>query len=284
MHVVVCIKPSIESSRITYDPRSGAPIRPVDVRVSERDAVALQAALDIKERQGARVTTLSIGDETAGSLLEQTLRAGADRAVRLWHQDDGEPLDTWAAATAGATAVTTLGADLVICAAHSDDLASEFFPAALAAAAQFDLGSRVLSLTLDDGALELVQKLEGGWRARHRIRIPAVIAVENDLTRARHHAVLGRIYRAGLMRQVEVWTPDTVGLAGLPLPLVREMELALPRPRTRVAAPQTSRVSAKDRLRRKKTPAGPQSTQEVLAGAPDHVARQLLERFAKWLA
>ncbi len=284
MHVLVCLKASVPSSAIVYDPHSGAPLRPVDAVVSGRDAVALQAALDLKRRPGARVTALCVGDSRADDVLRHALLAGADRAIRLWQREGDAALDTWAAATVAAAAMIRLAGDLAFCAAQSEDFGDEFFPAVLAAGADCELISRVVSLTPGDGGLEAVQKLEGGWRAGHRARLPAVVAVEPEFTRVRHHAVLGRVYRAGLERAVEVWTAEDVGLREWPRPLVTEIELALPRGRTRAVQPAAAQVSAKDRLRRKKAPAAEPAEASAWDGPADVVARRLLETFSQWLS
>src|SRR3990170_7224889 len=111
MNIVVCIKPTIESSNISYDSQSGKPVRPTNVILSEAELVSLQTAFDQKKQHGAQITALSIADESADPLLYQALRAGADRAVRLWYPEDGEPLDTYAAASAAAAAATALEAN-----------------------------------------------------------------------------------------------------------------------------------------------------------------------------
>ncbi|CAG4884792.1 protein of unknown function [Georgfuchsia toluolica] len=283
MKIIVCIKPSINSSDISYDLRSGAPVRPAHTMLSEAEWAALQTALDKKNQYDAHVTVLSVADESANPLLYQALRAGANRAVRLWHLEDGEPLDTYAAATAAAAATTTLAADLVICATRSADLGSGFFPAAIAAAAHFELISGVLSLSFKNGVFDAVQKLDGGWRAAHRVQFPAVIAVEPEITRIRHNTVLGRTYRVGLAGEVETWTPEMVGLAEMPRSLLREMDLSLPRIRARVASPGNKRVSSMDLLRRKNKD-GAESKQTKLVGTPESVAEELLGLFGKWQA
>ncbi|MCX7058846.1 MAG: hypothetical protein NTZ79_17190, partial [Proteobacteria bacterium] len=134
MNIVVCIKPTIDSSGISYDSFSGAPVRPVNRMLSESEWAALQIALDQKKLHGAKVTVLSVADESVNPLLHKTLRAGSDRAVRLWYPAGGDSLDTYAAATAAAAAATTLEADVVICATRSADLGSGCLPAAMAAA------------------------------------------------------------------------------------------------------------------------------------------------------
>ncbi|MFY9327176.1 MAG: hypothetical protein WAO76_04030 [Georgfuchsia sp.] len=283
MKIVVCIKPTMELSSITYDTQSGKPVRSADVMLSDTELAALQAAFDQKKQLGAQITVLSVADERSDPLLRQALLAGADRAIRLWHSDSGEPLDTYAAASAAAAAATTLDADLVICGVRSADMGSEFFPITLATAAHYELVPRVLSVVYDDGKFNLIQKLDNGWRTRQRVKSPAVIAVETEITRIRHNTVLGRTYRAGLVRDVERWTPQSIGLNEMPGSLIHEMDLSLPRVRRRVSAPETKRVSAIDLLRRKKQD-GAESKQQKLVGSPENIAKELLGLIKKWSA
>jgi len=285
MNIIVCLKPNVESTAMSYDPRTGVPILPASYSLAEQDAVALQLALDLRQTAAASITALSIAGDNATPLLEQALQLGADRAVRLWQGDDSQPIDTWVAGNAAGSVARTLEATLVICGARSDDIGDEFFAAALAAAANFELVVRAIALTRgEQGTLNVVQKLESGWRISHFLQCPAVIAVEAETTRARHNTILGRAYRAGLARPVESWEAEDAGFAVWPLALVEEVELALPRARAKAVKPQMRKVSAKDRLRRKKKTEDTGSTQQTLAGAPDSVAEQLLGLFKKWLA
>lgn len=283
MHIVVCLKPAVPAAAITYDPRSGAPLRPVERVTSLRDAVALQMAFDLQCVPGTSVTALAIADERADPLLRRALCAGATRAIRVWDADGGSAPDTWSAARVAGAALGVLDADLVLCGSQSDDLGDGYFPAALAAGAGCELLVRALSVVVGDHGVEAVQKIEGGWRVGSTLRLPAVVAVEPEATRLRHHAVLGRVYRAGLARAVEVWGAADVGLAVWPAPLLEELELALPRARTRAAPAAAAKLSAKDRLKRKKAPVAEEAAPVAWDGPPDVVARQLLERIAQWL-
>lgn len=283
MHIVVCLRPAVPAAAVTYDPHTGAPRRPVDTVLGTRDAVALQTALDLRHA-GGRVTALAVADERADPLLHHALRSGAGRAIRIWHSDGGAPLDSWAAATTAAAALVRLEADLTLCASHSDDLANGYFPAVLATGAGCALLSRVVSLVATAGGVEAVEKLERGWRARSATRLPAVAAVEPELARLRHQAVLGRVYRTGLGRPIEVWGPAELGLPALPAPLLEEVELTLPRARARAAPAAAVQLSAKDRLRRKKPAAAEAAAEPVSWDGPvDRVAKQLLERMTQWL-
>jgi len=251
--------------------------------LSDADLAALQTAFDQKQPLGAQVTALSIADERAEPLLHQALLAGADRAIRLWHSNSSATLDTHAAASAAAAAATTLKADLVICGVRSADIGSGFFPIALATVAQYELASRVLEIVWEGDKFNLIQKLENGWRTTQWVKAPAVLAVETEITRIRHNTVLGRTYRAGIARKLELWTPQSVGLDEMPRAMIQELDISLPRVRRRVAAPETKRVSALDLLRRKKSD-GADSKQQRLVGAPEKIAKELLELIKKWSA
>lgn len=283
MRIVVCIKPTIESSNVSYDSRSGKPIRPVNTTLSEIERAALQTALDQKHSNGAHVTALSVADKCSDPLLNQALLSGADRAIRLWYQHDGPPLDTHAAGRAAAAAAVALEADLVICATRSADTSSGFFPTTLAVTARYELITRVLSLSCENGVFRLVQKLDGGWRAAHHIGNRAVVAIEPEIARIRHTAVLSRSYRIGLTRDAETWMPESVGLDDMPRSLVEEVDLALPRVRTRASAVESKGMSSVDRLRRKKQD-GTESRQVKLGGSPEVVAKELLGFIQKWQA
>lgn len=263
-------------------------MRPAQVHVGETDDVALQAALDLRNRQGGTVTVASVGDERADACLQRCLERGADRALRIEYAPAGGETDTTVAAWLLAEIVRSERAELVFCASRSGDLGSGFFPYALASAAAYALVTGVIEFELAGASLTAVRKLERGWRERYRLELPVVIAVEDELVRPRHVAVLGRSHRQALSLSVECRSAPALNVDGKRSSALLETDLTLPQPRRRPVARNKPRGSSRDRLRRKRSAAtaegGEGSKQAVrLDGEPEDIAKQLVASIRGWL-
>lgn len=116
MHIIVCIKQVPDSTQVKVDPKTGTLIRAgVPSILNPYDHFALEKALEIKAKTGAKVTVLSMGPAQATAVLRLALALGADEGVLLSSRAFAGS-DTWATAYALAMAVKKIGAfDLVMC-------------------------------------------------------------------------------------------------------------------------------------------------------------------------
>jgi len=116
MNIIVCIKQVPDSTQVKVDPNTGTLIRAgVPSILNPYDHYALEQALAIKAKTGAKVTVLSMGPNQAVSVLRLALALGADEGVLLCDRAFAGS-DTWATAYALSTAVKKIGAyDLILC-------------------------------------------------------------------------------------------------------------------------------------------------------------------------
>ena len=182
------------------DPLTGA------LRASQRDRgpngselAALEHALRLAERWDARVVAASVAPAEADEMLRDALAAGAAQALRVeparWMARPrpsglvGGERES-AAALAAALRQHYGVPDLVLCGDVSADRATGSFPAFLAASlgAAQALGCVRLE-PLDEWALRVHRRLDGGRREVLIVRPPAVVSVE---------AAGVRLRRAGL--------------------------------------------------------------------------------------
>ena len=105
MHIIVCIKQVPDSTQVKVDPKTGTLIRAgVPSILNPYDHYALEKALEIKAKTGAKVTVLSMGPQQATAVLRLALALGADEGVLLSARAFAGS-DTWATAYALAMAV-----------------------------------------------------------------------------------------------------------------------------------------------------------------------------------
>lgn len=84
MHIVVCVKQVPDSAQIRVHPVTNRIMRQgVPAIINPFDLFALEEALRIKDRSGARVTVISMGPPAAEVALKKCLSFGADEAILL---------------------------------------------------------------------------------------------------------------------------------------------------------------------------------------------------------
>lgn len=82
MHIVVCVKQVPDSAQIRVHPVTNTIMRQgVPAIVNPFDLFALEEALRIKDKVGARVTVLSMGPPQADDALKKCLSFGADETI-----------------------------------------------------------------------------------------------------------------------------------------------------------------------------------------------------------
>ena len=84
MKIVVCLKQEPDTTADKIDPKTGTLIRDgVPSIINPEDKHALEAALQLKDNNGAEVTVLSMGPPQAKSALREALCMGADKAILI---------------------------------------------------------------------------------------------------------------------------------------------------------------------------------------------------------
>lgn len=116
MNIIVCIKQVPDSTQVKVDPKTGTLIRAgVPSILNPYDHFALEKALAIKAKTGAKVTVLSMGPAQATAVLRLAQALGADEGVLLSDRAFAGS-DTWATSYALATAIRKIGRyDLILC-------------------------------------------------------------------------------------------------------------------------------------------------------------------------
>src|SRR5438309_2281649 len=85
MKIVVAIKQVPARDSLLKVNSSGAWIEDADLsyEINEPDAYALEAGLQLREKQGGEVVVLCAGPDRAGQTIREALAKGADRAIHI---------------------------------------------------------------------------------------------------------------------------------------------------------------------------------------------------------
>lgn len=123
MNIIVCAKQVVDISEMKIDPGTKKPIlEGIPQKVSDIDKNALEEAIKIKEKNGGKITVVTIGPIDAKERIKELLAMGADDGV-LVNLSDNKDYHVVASLLAGT--IKKIGQyDLILCGEASVDLFS----------------------------------------------------------------------------------------------------------------------------------------------------------------
>lgn len=232
LRIVVCVKavpdPKV-ADKIKIDPVTKAlPRSDIPLVINSLDQNALEAALQLKEREEAHITVISMGPPPAGNIVKECLALGADQGILL-----SDPAfagaDAYATALTLAKSIENIGKpDVIFCGMASSDGATEWVGPEIAAFLGMPIVTfvRELSETLGD-TWKVKADIENGYRLV-QVKLPAVFTVTRGLNTPRILSFSGII--KARKKEITTWSlsdlglsEDTVGLIGSPT-IVSAME------------------------------------------------------------
>jgi electron transfer flavoprotein beta subunit len=176
--------------REVNDPRPPARVTSRGAGISDRglrrvpnpaDLVALEEALILKDKLGARVTTLAIGPSRLDDTLKLAFSMGADRGIRFWdHGMDGG--DDVADARVLTRIVKVLAPDLVFTGNRLADRGDDPVPALAAAAGSAPCVSAVVSFKVGENGVEALRKGDRGGRQEVKAPFPCTLLFDEGAT------------------------------------------------------------------------------------------------------
>jgi electron transfer flavoprotein beta subunit len=114
MKIIVCAKYALDVAEIKLDSSGKPQLEGVHRKVSDVDKNAMEAALNLREKQGGTINAVCFGPASAREGLKELLAMGADEAFLV--EDPSGMLDTAATAEALASAIQKMGGfDLILC-------------------------------------------------------------------------------------------------------------------------------------------------------------------------
>lgn len=121
MNIIVCIKQVPDTAEIKINPETNTLVREgVPSIINPFDLHAIEAALQIRDGIGGKVTVLTMGPPQAETSLREAVSMGADEAVLLSDRAFAGS-DTWATSYTLAKAIEKLGADIIFCGKQAID-------------------------------------------------------------------------------------------------------------------------------------------------------------------
>jgi electron transfer flavoprotein beta subunit len=227
MHIVCCIKQVPDTTQVKIDPETNTLMRSgVESICNPYDLVAVEAAVQLTEKYGGRVTVISMGPPQTESALRECLSLGAHDAILLSDKAFAGA-DTLATSYTLSRTVSKIAdtdpVQLILCGKQAiDGDTAQTGPgvATRLGYSQFTYVSEIISVNLSDNTVRVKRETEGGAEIIEG-NLPALLTVELELTTPRY-ASLPELVRA-LTQEIRVWgandiegLPERLGLKGSP--------------------------------------------------------------------
>lgn len=243
MNIQVCVREIVDpEARLRLDGRS-IPLDTVTRLLDPVDAAAVEVAVQLVDEHGGEVVVVTAATVGAEAALRTAIAQGATRAVRI---DGPEPPTGLAAGAMLAEAASAeRPPDLILCGAASSDFGGGSAGAGLAARAGLPIVQNVVAIDgVEDGHMTVQRRCDGGVRELVRVRMPAVLTVDQSIAQPRFPTTRARLAAQRAVIEVVEPPPDAAA-ANAPKQLGYQ---TLP-PRMHGIAWPDEQLNGRDRLR-----------------------------------
>jgi electron transfer flavoprotein beta subunit len=192
MDILVCVKrvPMVGGRVVVTADGQDVDTRMSGFTVSPHEECAVEEAVQIVEREGGRVTVLTLGPPEAADQLRDMLALGAQQAMLL--ETDGREWGPVATAAAIADAVRDLPCDLLLLCNEAADTGGYQVGIRVAHALGRPVATGIKQLTRTDGGFQASREYRG-VRETYDLPLPAVVSVKEGINLPRYPSLPGRL-------------------------------------------------------------------------------------------
>ena len=178
MKILVCIShvPDTTSKINFTENDSKFDTNGVQFVINPYDEFSLTRAMWFKEKQGASVTVVSVGDATTEPTLRKALAIGADDAIRV----NAVAADGFFVAKQLAEVAKNGGYDLILTGRESIDYNGGMVPGMMAAILDYNFVNGCIALDIDGTSATASREIDGG-NEKVTTELPLVIAGQKGL-------------------------------------------------------------------------------------------------------
>jgi len=144
--------------------------------INPYDEFSLTRAMWFKEKQGATVTVVNVGNSSTEPTLRKALAIGADGAIRI----NAEATDGLLVAKQLAEVVKSGGYDLVLAGRESIDYNGGMVPGMLAAFVDFNFVNGCVGIDVEGTSVNAVREIDGGNETLHT-SLPLVVGGQKGI-------------------------------------------------------------------------------------------------------
>ncbi|MBG7612696.1 electron transfer flavoprotein subunit beta/FixA family protein [Polaribacter sp. BAL334] len=178
MKILVCIShvPDTTSKINFTDNDTKFDTNGVQFVINPYDEFCLTRAMWFKEKQGASITVLNVGNASTEPTLRKALAIGADDAIRV----NAEPTDGLSVAKEIAAVVKNGGYDLVLAGRESIDYNGGMVPGMVASLVDYHFVNGCVGVEIDGNSATLIREIDGGNETLSST-LPMVIAGQKGI-------------------------------------------------------------------------------------------------------
>ncbi len=178
MKILVCIShvPDTTSKINFTDNDTKFDTNGVQFVINPYDEFSLTRAMWFKEKQGATVTVVNVGEASTEPTLRKALAIGADDAIRV----NVNPTDGFLVAKELAAIVKNGGYDVVLAGKESADYNGQMVPGMLASLVDFNFVNGCVGMEVDGTAVSATREIDGG-EEKVSSSLPIVIAGQKGI-------------------------------------------------------------------------------------------------------
>lgn len=227
MKIYVCVKQVPDTSGVVAVNPDGTMNRSkMPTIINPDDLNAMEAALELKEREGATVVAVSMGPPQAEEMMRELLAMGADEAVLVSGREFGGS-DTFATSQIIAGAIHHLGieeGDLVLCGRQAIDGDTAQVGPQIAEKLHLPQVTYATGIQKDGNTYTVKRALEDGYMTI-QVQSPCLITCIKELNEPRYMTVQG-VFEADekpltvldyeALKDEPLIETDTIGLKGSP--------------------------------------------------------------------
>ncbi len=203
MKIIVCVKQVPDTTEVRLDPVTGTLIRDgIPSIINPDDKAALEAALEIKEKDGSHVTVITMGPPQADLALRECLAMGADEAILLTDRVFGGA-DTWATSSTIAGALKKLEYDAIFAGRQAIDGDTAQVGSQIAEHLGIPQVSYVEGVEVEGDKLILKRQFEDRYQIIEAAT-PILITALSEMNKPRYMNIAG-IFDAYREKEVTVW-------------------------------------------------------------------------------
>lgn len=223
MNIIVLIKEVPDMDKVRFDSSRGVVDRSsAPAEINPFDESALQAALELKERCGARVRVLTMGPPQAKRSLQDAYARGADEGILITDRAFGGS-DTMATSRTLAAAIRQEDYDLILCGEKSVDGDTAQVGAETAELLGIPHAYYADSIEeAGDGSIRVGIETICGDRQVRLMKLPALVSVTKNIGKLRLPTVKRKLesitkeFPAKGLPEIPGLTKDNTGFHGSP--------------------------------------------------------------------
>ncbi len=210
MNIVVCAKQVVDVGEIKVNPSTNKPVLDgIPKKISDIDKNAVEEAIKIKEKNGGKITILTVGPADAREKVKELLAMGADEGVIIPPPENG---DYHLVGKTLAKAIEKIGGvDLIMCGEASIDMFSGQIGPRIAGYLGYPQLTYAFNIEADNDKI-VAERNMGDKMVKTESPYPAVVTVTKEINEPRLPSLMQILGSAN--KPINDWTLSDIGMEG----------------------------------------------------------------------